>query len=84
MFINFALNIVIDSVFSGRTYAQQAYRAWIFFIIPVIIIASLKIAEIQNERSLYIFMTVSLVFCLIGALWFNIFLIDSFPHIRNA
>ncbi|WP_287585364.1 hypothetical protein [Candidatus Borrarchaeum sp.] len=84
MFINFVLNIVIDSLFSGRTYAQQAYRAWIFFIIPVIIIASLKIAEIQNERNLYIFMTVSLVFCLIGSLWFNMFLINSYPHIRNV
>ena len=82
MFFNFALNIVIDSIFIGRTYAQQAYRAWIFFIIPVIIIASLRINEIQNNKVLYILMTTSLIFCLFGAVWFNIFLMETFPHIK--
>ena len=81
MFINFALNIVIDSLFTGRTYAQQAYRAWIFFIIPVILIASLRIAEIQNYKVFYTLMTTSLIFCMVGALWFNMFMMESFPHL---
>jgi len=81
MFLNFGVNLLIDTLFSARTYGQQVYRAWIFLIIPLLFFASNRLVEIKEETP-YLIISISLLLVLVfGTTWFLGFLMESFPHV---
>ncbi|MFX1520078.1 MAG: hypothetical protein ACFFCD_09185, partial [Promethearchaeota archaeon] len=81
MFLNFGLNLLIDTLFSASTYGQQVYRAWVFLIIPLLFFASIRLAEIRSNTS-YLVINLSLLLVLVfSTTWFLEFLMESFPHV---
>ena len=81
MFLNFGLNLLIDTLFSARTYGQQVYRAWVFLIIPLLFFASIRLTEIRHNTP-YLVINLSLLLILVfSTTWFLEFLMESFPHV---
>ena len=80
MFVNFAVNVLIDSMFDPGTYAQQAYRSWVFLMIPTIILASSELEHIKKDVIFHTVMMSTLLICVFGSVWFIGFLMESFPH----
>lgn len=80
MVSNFLLNLLIDSMFSAGVYGQQSYRAWIFMLIPLIILASKRISEIKDDLIFQTILVSFLSILFLGSIWFVGYIMEAFPH----